>query len=221
MEQQKYDSIDTAARILRAAEKLFAEQGFKGTTMRQITTDAQVNLAAVNYHFGSKTGLIHAVAGHTLDPLCKDIESALAEHGRTEVMALEPLLRILAGALVNVHRNNAYALSVLMRSLEQAYRPNQIELQSFLLDTYGKRLNLFLKHLRLGSGVESESEFFWRLHFLLGSVVFTLSNVHALVALDPEGESGEAGDVDLEGVLSRLVPVLTAGMQAPVKTATA
>lgn len=209
-----YDSIDTAGRILRAAEKLFAEQGFKGTTMRQITTEADVNLAAVNYHFGSKTGLIHAVAGHTLEPLCQDIEAALAEHGRTEVVPLGPLLNILASALVRIHQSNPYALSVLMRCLEQAYRPNQAELQAFLLNTYGARLHHFLQHLRHGSGVEGESEFFWRLHFLLGSVVFTLSNLHALVALDAESDSDETA---LEPVLRRLVPVLTAGMQAPVQ----
>ncbi|MGB2131386.1 MAG: TetR/AcrR family transcriptional regulator [Marinobacterium sp.] len=209
-----YDPIDTASRILRAAEKLFAEQGFKETTMRQITTEAQVNLAAVNYHFGSKSGLIHAVAEHTLEPLCADIEQALASQGHKHNVALEPLLNILASALIRIHRGNSYALSVLMRCLEQAYRSNQSELQAFLLQSYGKRLNVFLHHLRAGSGVTDEREFFWRLHFLLGSIVFTLSNLHALVALDTPG--GEAA-AEIEPVLKRLVPVITAGMQAPVQ----
>ncbi|WP_236014158.1 TetR/AcrR family transcriptional regulator [Marinobacterium alkalitolerans] len=214
MEQQMYDPVDTASRILRAAEKLFAEQGFKETTMRQITTEAQVNLAAVNYHFGSKSGLIHAVASHTLDPLCADVEAGLVAHGHKEPLSLEPLLKLLTRALIGVHRNNHYALSVLMRCLEQAYRPSQMELQAFLLETYGGRLNLFLHHLKAGSGVHDDREFFWRLHFLLGSVVFTLSNLHALVAMDTPGESAEA---EIEPILQRLVPVLTAGMQAPLR----
>lgn len=181
--------------------------------MRQITTEAQVNLAAVNYHFGSKSGLIHAVAEHTLEPLCTDIETALAGQGRQASMELEPLLDILASALIRIHRGNSYALSVLMRCLEQAYRPNQSELQTFLLHIYGKRLNVFMHYLRVGSGVADEREFFWRLHFLLGSIVFTLSNLHALVALDAPGSSAAA---EIEPILRRLVPVITSGMQAPV-----
>ncbi len=46
--------MTTKDKILNAAEKLFAEQGFNGTSLREITSAAEVNLAAVNYHFGSK-----------------------------------------------------------------------------------------------------------------------------------------------------------------------
>src|SRR5271166_6534149 len=63
-----YDSIkrmierpDTKTRILDAAEKLFGEKGFDATSLRDITTEADVNLAAVNYHFQSKESLIEAV----------------------------------------------------------------------------------------------------------------------------------------------------------------
>ncbi len=52
---------DTVERILDAAEILFAEKGFSETSLRLITSKAQVNLAAVNYHFGSKKSLIQAV----------------------------------------------------------------------------------------------------------------------------------------------------------------
>ena len=50
----------TRERILDVAERLFAERGFDATSLRNITTDAAVNLAAVNYHFGSKDELILA-----------------------------------------------------------------------------------------------------------------------------------------------------------------
>ncbi len=59
----------TKARILDAAENLFADNGFRGTTLRAITTKAGVNLAAVNYHFGSKEDLLAAVLDRRLGPL--------------------------------------------------------------------------------------------------------------------------------------------------------
>lgn len=52
---------DTRERILDAAERLFMESGYEGTSMRMITGEAGVNLAAVNYHFGSKEALLREV----------------------------------------------------------------------------------------------------------------------------------------------------------------
>src|SRR6185503_13572364 len=60
---------ETRTRILDAAEELFMQHGFEGTSMRALTTRAGVNLAAVNYHFGSKDALIEAVFRRRLDPM--------------------------------------------------------------------------------------------------------------------------------------------------------
>src|SRR6204780_5541598 len=60
---------DTKPRILDAAEKLFAMNGFKPTSLRDITAKAQVNLAAVNYHFQSKDSLIDAVIERRIAPV--------------------------------------------------------------------------------------------------------------------------------------------------------
>lgn len=62
---------DTRQRIIDAAEKLFAEKGFNNTTMRAITGLAEVNLAAVNYHFGSKESLLQEVFERHIFPLNK------------------------------------------------------------------------------------------------------------------------------------------------------
>src|SRR3954447_22854602 len=62
-------SAVTRDRILDAAEELFMEHGFEATSLRQITTAAEVNLAAVNYHFGSKEELFQSVLTRRLDPM--------------------------------------------------------------------------------------------------------------------------------------------------------
>ncbi|PZM50707.1 hypothetical protein DKP91_18155 [Enterococcus faecium] len=59
----------TPEAVLDAAEMLFARQGHEATSMRQITALAGVNLAAVNYHFGSKEGLVQAVLKRRLGAL--------------------------------------------------------------------------------------------------------------------------------------------------------
>ncbi len=59
----------TKERLLDSAEHLFSRRGFSATSVRQITAEANVNLAALNYHFGSKEQLISAVFARRLGPL--------------------------------------------------------------------------------------------------------------------------------------------------------
>jgi AcrR family transcriptional regulator len=60
---------DTRTQLLDAAEHLFAERGFSGTSVRAITDLAGANLAAVGYHFGSKAELLAAVARRVVEPI--------------------------------------------------------------------------------------------------------------------------------------------------------
>ncbi|RME65412.1 MAG: TetR family transcriptional regulator, partial [Alphaproteobacteria bacterium] len=56
-----FTDAGTRGRLLRAALAQFAQYGFEGASVREITAAAGANLAAVNYHFGSKEALYHAV----------------------------------------------------------------------------------------------------------------------------------------------------------------
>src|SRR5437868_14883768 len=76
-------SADTKTRILDAAEQLFTEHGFEATSLRQLTTAAGVNLATVNYHFGTKEELFQAVLTRRLDPMNQErIELLRSEERR-------------------------------------------------------------------------------------------------------------------------------------------
>ena len=61
--------MTTKDRILDAAERLFARDGFEATSLRAITAEARANLAAVNYHFQSKEALVQAVIGRRMGPV--------------------------------------------------------------------------------------------------------------------------------------------------------
>lgn len=63
---------NTREKILDAAEELFSEHGFSATSIRAITTRAEVNLAALNYHFGTKDGVIDAVFARRIEPLNRE-----------------------------------------------------------------------------------------------------------------------------------------------------
>src|SRR5258708_5266262 len=80
-------AVDTKTRILDTAERLFAERGYAATSLRQIVAAAQVNLAAIHYHFHSKEELLEAVVGRR----CKELNEA-------RLVMLEPLVSKKAGA---------------------------------------------------------------------------------------------------------------------------
>lgn len=82
---------ETRTKILDAAETLFAEWGFHATSLRQITDLAGVNVASVNYHFGSKEGLLDEVLTRRLEPLNAERMKRLAEYRKACRIAGEPL----------------------------------------------------------------------------------------------------------------------------------
>ena len=88
---------ETVERILDAAEQLFAEKGFAETSLRLITSKAGVNLAAVNYHFGSKKSLIQAVFTRFLNPFVTSLEQELDRQQQAGITdpSLEELLEML------------------------------------------------------------------------------------------------------------------------------
>ncbi|MFD8986258.1 TetR/AcrR family transcriptional regulator [Streptomyces sp. NPDC059564] len=91
---------DTRAQILDAAEHLFAEHGYRGTSVRAITQRAGANLAAVGYHFGSKSELMAAVARRVVEPItaaqCAGLDTLLA---RTPDPSVSELVEAFAGPL--------------------------------------------------------------------------------------------------------------------------
>lgn len=204
----------TARQIQKAAEALFAEQGFSETTMRQITTAAKVNLAAVNYHFGSKQGLIESVADKYVAPFVGHLQDAVCTTRYTHqgtTVATEELLEMLMRALLKVHQTNGHALAIFSRLLDLSYAPGQDEFREFLTSKYRESLDDFILLLRQDAAPMHDDEFFWRIHFLLGSMIFTLNNYRVLAGL---GGSKDAEDIEVERVLHRMIPVLTAGFLA-------
>ena len=88
-------AIDTKDRILDTAERLFADKGYPATSLRDITNEAGVNLAAVNYHFGSKEALLSAVLDRRIGPVNEKrlelLDAAEAQAGN-QPLALETVL---------------------------------------------------------------------------------------------------------------------------------
>ncbi|MGQ4877096.1 TetR/AcrR family transcriptional regulator [Billgrantia sp. LNSP4103-1] len=206
---------DTVTRILDTAEVLFAERGFAETSLRTITSKARVNLAAVNYHFGSKKALIQAVFSRYLDPFTVRFHHALdeleARHGGG-VIPLEELLETMARTVLEVPAEK-HSLKVFMKLLGLAYSQAQGHLRRHIQEEYGSVFTRFTELVRRATPELPDAERFWRLHFVLGTVIFTLSGLDALRDI---AEKDFQEHVSVRDLIRRLRPVVVAAMNAPL-----
>lgn len=204
---------ETVERILDAAEQLFAEKGFAETSLRLITSKAGVNLAAVNYHFGSKKSLIQAVFTRFLNPFVTSLEQELDRQQQAGITdpSLEELLEMLVRLVLAVKPRSGNDLSTFMRLLGLAFSQSQGHLRKYLGEVYGKVFKRYMT-LVLRSAPELPVDvLFWRVHFMLGSAAFTLSSMKALKAMG-EAEYGDRASTD--EILRQMVPFFAAGMRA-------
>ncbi|MDX1692964.1 MAG: TetR/AcrR family transcriptional regulator [Ketobacteraceae bacterium] len=203
---------DTVERILDAAEALFAERGFAETSLRTITSTAGVNLAAVNYHFGSKKALIQAIFVRYLDPLADAVSEELneAEDGDKN-LAISDLLMLLTRSVYKVHGHSARRITGFMRLLGLAYTQSQGHLRNYLGERYGAVFRRFVSLLRPACPELSDIDLFWNTHFALGAAVFTLSNQQALAAML---ESDTGVHTDINQVVGRLLPFMISGIRS-------
>jgi|TARA_B110001454_G_scaffold139517_1_gene129581 AcrR family transcriptional regulator len=201
---------DTVERILDAAEALFSEKGFAETSLRNITTKAGVNLAAVNYHFGSKKSLIQAVFARYLTPFSHQFSDQL------DVIELqhntpEQLLKLLVITLAKSGLEKPEKFGVFMRLLGLAYSQGQGHLRKFLTSEYGEVFARYMKEVNRITPELSPKERFWRIHFMLGAAVFTMSSVDSLVAMENHDLGTQS---DVKDVISQLMPFLASGLMA-------
>ena len=201
----------TRKKILRAAEKLFAENGFEATSLRMITAAAGVNLAAVNYHFHTKDDLIRSVFEERLRPL----NHALLEgvHGYRAALGarrprleevlrvfLEPALRLRAGA-------NGVAVG---RLLGRTYVETSRVARDAFFDRIWEIAQPFMEALRRALPGVSEVDLIWNVHFAAGVMAHTMAGTEHLKVISGGRCDAEAGG----GLLERVVAFIAAGMRA-------
>lgn len=202
----------TVERILDTAEQLFAEKGFAETSLRSITSQAGVNLAAVNYHFGSKKELIQALFSRFLDPFFVLLAESLdeIENDPEKPRDLESMLTLLADTVLRVESRSANDLSVFMRLSGVAWAQSQGHLRHYLTETYSGVFNRYMILLRESVPDLTAADLYWRVNFMMGTLTFTMASFDALQAIS-ERDFCEKATVPV--ILHRMVPFLAAGMR--------
>lgn len=200
----------TRERILDAAEHLFAAQGYAATSLRQITGEAGVNLAAVNYHFQSKDALVQAVFSRKVAPMntrrLEMLDEVEARAGDGP-LALEDVLRAFLAPVMGCCRGRAK-----MGNFPQLFgrvftEPGDWAMRVFpqAFGQVGERFRAaFFRALPGADRVET----LWGLHLTVGSMVFFLGAGQLLTVIS----EGKANPADVDGALDRLVRFAASGI---------
>ena len=167
--------FSTKDRILGAAEELFAQFGFTGTSLRQVTSRADVNIAAVNYHFGSKENLVNEVFRRRMDDMSAQRLSALKLATEQHPGELEAILAAFVEPALALAQDR-HGGGAFVRVLARAYAEKNDALRKFLSDHYGHVLRDFAKAIAGCLPGLSKEELYWRLDFLAGSLTYAMAD---------------------------------------------
>lgn len=205
---------DTKQRILDAAEQLFARDGFHNTSLRTITREARVNLAAVNYHFGGKEALVEAVFERRLTPL----NAARRRHldavrdtarGAGRAPTVEEVLRAFIEPTLAFRDSGPGACSFISLVGRALSEPEGVVRTTFMRHMQPLFAYL-LEMIRCALPALSAHTAFWRLLFALSATAQT-------ICLSDKPLAWPAGVTPLkesDALLAEILPFLIAGMEA-------
>jgi len=206
-------SNETKAQIIMVAERLFAERGFAGTTLRKIVSEANVNLAAVHYHFGSKEELFRAVVRQFAQPV---VERELFLLSQLKTQATLPSVEAILTAMVQP------SLEILSQDEEMRLVRSQFmgrcrtepePIQTIAYQEFAQAMEAFLDILQQVLPEQSRAQLAWKLDCVITVLVRVLMEAgkpHALLKSNRPK--------DIQDTTEALVRFLSPGMRSLLQT---
>ena len=207
---------ETRTRILDVAEELFMQHGFEATSMRLLTSTARVNLAAVNYHFGSKDALIEALFHRRLDPMNAEriaALDALEQQAGEQPLAAEQIIRAFIGTSLRMIEDARGGGRNFIRLLGRAYTEPAKQIRALIGQLHAPVMERFKTALARALPQIPLDELVWRMHFMFGTLSYTLAatdTVQLIAGCKPEDR------YDARLLEARLIAFLCAGLLAPL-----
>ena len=201
---------DTKERILDAAERLFADHGFPATSMRDITQEAGVNLAAVNYHFGSKEALLIAAVERSTAPVNRarlERLDALETAAGDAPVETEQIVRAFLTPLFEKWCEWGQGDPKFLKLVGRIHAEVDQELRAKFIKQFDTIFRRFTASFQRSRPELEPVEVHWRVLFLIGSMAYTTWGA-SIIKTDDHARR------DPTQILESLIQFATAGMAA-------
>jgi len=208
------ESAGTKQRILVAAEKLFSDDGLGKTSLRAITAEAGVNVAAIHYHFGSKQGLLVELLVRRIAPVNRERLSLLDEMERragADPPSLEDVVEAFVAPILRIVGEGELERRKLIALIGRFYAEPDELLAPVIREQFGEVGERFTTALRRALPELSAADVAWRLHCTIGVLT------HVLTARDDFGviPGFDSADPGGRALVDRLVAFIAGGFRAP------
>ncbi len=208
---------DTKTRILDAAERLFAERGYASTSLRNITTAAGVNLAAIHYHFGSKDVLLENVITRRSDVVNQrrlDMLEQFRREAGGRPVPLEQLFRAFLAPAFDMVRCSGEVGLRFTRLIGRLHAEGDLP-HKIMVSKFGPIVQVFHAALQESLPGLPSQELWWRIHFAVGAMAHTLRWSQQMEMIP--GDQSPPPETDV--TLGRLIAFLSAGFRVPAQAA--
>lgn len=203
-------------KLLEAAEELFAEKGFEAVSVRDITTLAKTNVASINYHFGSREGLLTLVMMRYLTPVNEERIARLETLERKwsgKSVPLEELIDALVRPLVGQVRKSELSERLFYKLMGRIFAQQGDGLPPQIEDQLRQVLQRFTRSFSKSLPTVPADDLAWRIHFMVGGMIHLLTQQDVLQRLT----NGVAGTPPMETTLGRFMRFAAAGLRESVE----
>lgn len=208
-------AADTKQIILDTAERLIAAKGIDAVSLRSITSEASVNLAAIHYHFGSKEALVEKVFERRVAPLNArrlQMLTAAEERAGDDQLEVEEVLRALIAPAMRLYQQEGSEGRRFMQMCGRIYSEQAGYVQRIFDSLFGEIVTRFGKAFRRALPEIPEVDRAWRVHFCVGAMIHTMSDSEKLKRFS----NGMCDPSDTESAIERMVQFCAAGLRADV-----
>jgi len=202
------DTRPVRQRLIDAGERLFAEHGWQTVGIRTIAAEAQVSLAALNYHFGEKESLLAEIFAARAQPIADARTRLLTDMQAHGPMTLERLIEAFLRPSLTVGSEFGGRVFVKLRA-RLAAEPEAL-CRRILADAFDESSGQYMAAIQSLLPALSAPDLYWRFHFLLGTMVYTMADAGRIQSMT----GGQCNPGDAEAALRHLVPFLCAGFRA-------
>jgi AcrR family transcriptional regulator len=199
-------------KLLDAAELLFAEKGFEAVSVRDITQLAKANVAAVNYHFGSRDNLLALVMMRYMTPVTEERIvrlDDLEQEWRGKPVPLEELIEAMVRPLVGQVKKSDLAERLFYKLTGRICAEQGNGLPPQIEDQFRQVGDRFSKAIAKSLPSVPVEELAWRIHFLIGAMIHMLTHQELLQRVT----SGASGAPTMEVTLARFIKFAAAGLR--------
>ncbi len=203
-------------KLVEAAERLFAERGFDAISVRDVTAEAGANVAAVNYHFGSRAGLIAAVMARYVMPVNDERLARLEAAERKwagKAVPLEEIVDAFSRPLITRVRKSELSEKLFCKLLGRIFGDQSGALPPELEGQFQRVAEAYIRALSKALPTVPQEELIWRIHFMAGCMLHMLSHQEMVHRLS----RGLSGTPSIETTFGRFMRFVCAGLREGVE----